>query len=79
MASFNAKIGWKRPKKRENTKLSFRSILTRGMLENSKKMAKKFKKLKNIIVASFQAKIGLKRLGRRDNKKYSSVSFLSDA
>ena len=41
-------------------------------------MAKKFKKLKNIIVASFQAKIGFKRLGRRDNKNYSSVSFLPD-
>ena len=41
-------------------------------------MAKKFKKLENIIVASFQAKIGLKRLGRGDNKNYSSVLFLSD-
>ena len=44
MASFKAKIGWKRPRKRENKKLSFRSILTRGVIENSKKMAKKFKK-----------------------------------
>ena len=32
------------------------------MIENSRKIEKKFKKLKNIIVASFQVKIGLKRL-----------------
>ena len=68
MASFQAKIGWKRLRKSENKnypsvpflpekerkeKLSFRSIFTRGVVENSKKMAKKLKKLKNIIVASF--------------------------
>ena len=47
--------------------------------ENSKKMAKKLKKLKNIIVSSLQAKIGLKRLGKRENKNYRFVSFLSEA
>ena len=36
----------------------FRSIPTRPVIEKSKKIAKKFKKLNNIIVASFQAKIG---------------------
>ena len=40
-------------------------------------MAKKFKKLKNIIVASFEAKIGLKRLGKRENKNYRFVPFRS--
>ena len=39
-------------------KLSFRSIPTRPVIEKSKKIVKKFKKLNNIIVASFQAKIG---------------------
>ena len=36
-------------------KLSFRSIPTRSVIENSKKIAKKFKKLKDTIMASFQA------------------------
>ena len=42
-------------------------------------MAKKFKKLKNTIVALFQAKIGRKRLQKRENKNYPSVPFLSEA
>ena len=58
MASFQTKTGWKRPRKRENKKFSFRSVPTRHEIENSKKIAKKFKKLKNTIIASFQAKIG---------------------
>ena len=41
--SFQAKTGWERSRKRE--KLSFRSIPTRLVIENSKKIAKKFKKL----------------------------------
>ena len=40
-------------------------------------MAKKFKKLKNIIVASFYAKVGLKKLGKRENKNYRTVPFRS--
>ena len=67
MALFQAKIGWKRPRKRENKKLSFRSIPTRRVIENSKKIANKFQKLKNTIMTSFKAKIGIKRLRRRDN------------
>ena len=39
-------------------KLRFRFVLTRRVIENSKKIAKKFQKLKNSISASFQAKIG---------------------
>ena len=41
--------------------IPFRSVPTRCVIENSKQIAKKFKKLKNTIVASFQAKIGRKR------------------
>ena len=41
---------------------NYRSVPTRCVIENSKQIAKKFKKLKNTIVASFQAKIGWKRL-----------------
>ena len=64
MASFHAKTGWKRPRKREKIKLSFRSIPTRREIENSKKIAKKLKKLKNTIMASFQAKNRLEKEGK---------------
>ena len=45
MASFQAKIGWKWPRKRLKYKLSFRFIPTQCVIENSKQIAKKFKKL----------------------------------
>ena len=41
MASFPAKIGWTRLRKRENKKLSFCFVLTRSVIEISKKIAKK--------------------------------------
>ena len=59
--------------------MSFRFVSTRRVIENSKKIAKKFKKLKNTIMASFQAKIGWKRQRKRENKNCSSVSYPSDA
>ena len=60
-------------------KLSLRFVLTRTVIENSKKIVKKFKKLKNTFMASFKANIGWKRLRRRENKKYRFVSSLLDA
>ena len=77
MAFFQAKIGLKRPRKRENN--NYHSVPTRRVKENSKKIAKKFKKLKNTIMASFQVKTGWKRPRRRKNKNYRSVLFLHDA
>ena len=62
MDSFQAIIGWKRMRNRENKKLSFRFVPTRSVIENSKKITKKFKKLKNTIMNSFQAKIGWKSM-----------------
>ena len=56
MKSFQAKVGWKMMGKRENKKLSFRFVPTQRAIQNFKKIAKKFKKLKNTIMASFQAK-----------------------
>ena len=59
MPSFQAKIGLKRPRKRENNNyrsVPFRSYPTRN--REFQKIAKKFKNLKNTIMASFQAKIG---------------------
>ena len=76
MASFQAKIGWKTQRKRENK--NFRFVPTGRVIENSKKIAKKIKKLKNTIMASFQAKIGWKMPRKRKNKNYRSVPFLRD-
>ena len=56
----------------------FRSVPTRCAIENSKQIAKKFKKLKNTVVASFQGKIGRKRLRKREKKNYPSVPFLPE-
>ena len=53
MASFQAKIGWESPRKREKKKKSFRGVPSRHVIENSKKVVKKFKKLENTIMASF--------------------------
>ena len=97
MASFQAKIGWKWLRKRENKNyrsvtqvgkgresekikiiVPFRFVPTRQVREHSKKIAKKFKKLKNTIMASFQAKICWRRLKKRENKNYRYVTFLPD-
>ena len=57
--------------KERKQKLSFRFVLTRPVIENSKKIAKKFKKFKNTTTASFHTKIGWKRLRKREKKKLS--------
>ena len=44
---------------------------SRPIIENSKKIAKKFKKLENTIIVSFQAKIGQERLRKNEKKKKS--------
>ena len=62
MKSFQAKVGWKRMGKRENKKLSSRFVPTRCVIENSKKITKKLKKLINTIINSFQAKLGWKMM-----------------
>ena len=56
--------------------LSFRSVATRRVIENYKKIAKKFKKLKKTIMALFQSKTGWKRLRKRENKNYRYDLFL---
>ena len=62
MASFQDKIGWKAQRKRENKNCRF--VPTRRVIENSKKIAKKLKKLKNTVMASFQAKNRLEKEGK---------------
>ena len=46
MASFQAKIGLKIPRKSEKKKLSFRFVPTHSVTENSKKSSKKILKIK---------------------------------
>ena len=79
MASFQAKIGWKRQRKRENKNCSSFSVPPDAKQKIPKKQQKNKKKLKNTIMASFQAKIGWKMMRKRENKNYRSVSFLLDA
>ena len=83
MNSFQAKIGWKKMRKREiKIIVPFRSLPTRCVIENSKKITKKLKKLKNTIMNSFQDKIGWKKMRKREIKiivPFRSVPFLPDA
>ena len=79
MNSFQAKIGRKKMRKGEiKVIVPFRSVPARCVIENSKQIAKKLKKIKNTIVASFQANIGRKKLRKRENKNYPSVPFLPE-
>ena len=57
MPSFQAKIGLKKPRKRENK--NYRSVPF--LPDVKQKFQKNSKKLKNTIMASFQAKIGWKK------------------
>ena len=69
MASFQSKIRWRRPRKRDNENYSSDPFLpTRPIIENSKKIATKFINVINTHMASFQAKISWKRLRKRENK-----------
>ena len=47
--------------KERKQKLSLRFVLTRRVIKNSKKIAKKFKKLKNTVMTSFEAKNRLEK------------------
>ena len=76
MASFQAKIIWKRQKKRENKNYSFVPSLPDAKF----KISKKFKKLKKkASMASFKARIGWKMPTKKENKYCRSVSFLPNA
>ena len=80
MDPFQDKIGGNSPRNRENKiycSVPFRSNPTHN--RNSKKIAKKFKKLKSIIMDSFQAIIGWKWMRKRKNKNFLHVSFLPNA
>ena len=71
MASFQAKIDRERPRKK---KLSFRSVPTRPVIENSKKIAEKFKKNKKHHYDFFSSQNGL---GEAEKEKKNKLSFRS--
>ena len=78
MNTFLAKIGWKRLRKREiKIIVSFLSYPARN--KKFQKNIKKFKKLKNTIVASLHAKIARRKLRKRENKNSRSVPSLPGA
>ena len=79
ISSKNRLVIYEKERNKNYRSVPFRSVPTRCVIENSKQIAKKFKKLKNTVVASFQAKIGRKRLRKRENKNYPSVPFLPEA
>ena len=58
MASFKARIGWKKPRKKENKYCRSVSFLPNAQQKIPKKQQKNSKKFKNIIMAPFQATIG---------------------
>ena len=77
MDSFQAKIGWKTLRKRENKNYRSVSFLLDAIQKISKNKFKKIKK--NTIMASFQTKIGWKWMRNRENKNFNSISFRHDA
>ena len=70
MASFQSKIGWKRPRKPENKNHHSVSFLPGAKQQIKKKIAKKFQKIKNNVMDSFQAKIGWIMMRWRENKNF---------
>ena len=79
MASFQAKVGWKSPRKEENKNFRSISFLHDALQKIAKKQEKKSKKFKNTIMASFQAKVSWKSPRKGENENFRSISFLLDA
>ena len=79
MAFFQTKIGWKSLRMWENKNYHFVSFQLDALQKISKKIGKKFKKLKITILASFQAKVGCKSPRKGENKNFRSISFIPDA
>ena len=75
MASFQAKIVWKWPRKRENKNYCSTTFLPDAL----QKIAKKKNNKKNTIMTTFQAKIVWKRQRKRENKNYSFVPQIGRA
>ena len=82
MPSFQAKIGLKKLRKKENK--NYRSVPFRSYPTHNRKLQKKLQKnkkkiKKNTIMATFKARIGWKRPRNKVNNYCRSVSFLPNA
>ena len=77
MASFQGKIGWKRLRERKE-KLSFRFVPNRRVRENSRKVAKKFNKLKTYHYGIVSSQNRLGKAEKEKNKNFPSVPFRPD-
>ena len=76
--SFQAKIGWRMMRKRENKIiLPLRSYPTRNK-KFPEKQENNSKNKKNTIMASFQSKKGWRTSRKRDDENYRSDLFLTD-
>ena len=72
-------VGKRREREKIKIIVAFPSVPTQRVIGNFKKIAKKFEKRNNTIMASFQAKIGWTRPRNRKNTNYHSVPFLHNA
>ena len=68
-------MGWDRQRMREKIKYRSYQFLANPEYRIPKKIAKKFKTLKNIIIAYFQVKTGWDRLWVMQKKKLSFQSI----
>ena len=78
MAYFSANPGQERLRKGEKKNYRSDHFLPNPKQRIEKKIAKKFKKLKNTIIASFQVKTGWERSRKSENKNYHFDRFLPD-
>ena len=77
MDSFEAKIGWRRTRKRENK--NYRSVPTRLLVENSKKNSKNIQKIKTYHCTFISSRNRLEKAEKEKNKNYRFVSFQPNA
>ena len=73
MDSFEAKIGWRRMRKRENK--DYRFVPTRLLIENSKKNSKNIQKIKKCHCGFNSSRNWLDKAEKEKNKNYRFVSF----
>ena len=78
MASFQAKIGWKRPRNRKIINYRNRNYPTQHVIEISKKIAKKIEKTKQYHYGFISSKNKLEKAEKEKNVNYRSVPFLHD-
>ena len=79
MASFQSKIGRKRPRKNKNKNYLCVPFLPDAEQKIPKQQQKIKKIKKNTIMNSFQTKISGKMMKKRENKNFNFVPFLPDA